>query len=40
MEDKITSMQVHESTLRLLHEKKGYKETYEDVILKLLQKNK
>ena len=29
-------MQVHESTLKLLHEKKGFKQSYEDVVLMLL----
>lgn len=37
MTDKITTMQVHESTLRLLHEHKGFKQSYEDVVLMLLQ---
>lgn len=36
MTDKITTMKVHESTLKLLHEHKGYKQTYEDVVLMLL----
>ena len=36
MTDKITSMQVHESTLRKLHEIKDYKESFEDVVLRLL----
>lgn len=37
MTDKITTMQIHESTLRLLHELKGFKQSYEDVVLMLLQ---
>ena len=37
MTDKITSMQIHESTLELLHEHKGRKQSYEDVVLMLLQ---
>ena len=39
MSDKITTMQLHESTLKLLYEQKSFGETYEDVLLKLLQKN-
>ena len=37
MNDKKTSMQIHESTLIELHKFKGRNETYEDVIKKLLQ---
>ena len=37
MTDKITSMQIHESTLDKLHDLKGRGQSYEDVVLMLLQ---
>lgn len=36
MKDRITSMQIHESTLKKLHEQKRFQESYEDVVLRLL----
>ena len=39
MTDKITTMQIHESTLKLLFQKKSFGETYEDVVLRLLQES-
>lgn len=36
MNDRKTSMQIHESTLNVLHSLKGRSETYEDVIRMLL----